>query len=161
MINEEKLRLMTRAALLEKNSRHAFNINRYFKKDYICFHVILIWICITVAYVMVAGGAAVVYIEQYPEEAQEMDLGMVLFTLLMVYIIIALVYVIISMFVFALRYDRAQAVVRRYNSALKLLEREYEKEEQQNALTEAVRKEQEGLLLKKKNAVRRKGGSEE
>lgn len=161
MINEEKLRLMTKTALLEKNSREQFNINRYFKKDYISYHVILIWICITIAFMIVVGGSAAVYIEQYPEAAQKQNLGTILFTLLMVYIIIVIVYVIIAMLVFSVRYDRAQAVIKKYNNALKLLEKEYEKEERQNAVLESVKKGEDDQLVKKKNAVKRKGGSGE
>lgn len=161
MINEEKLRLMTRTALLEKNSRNQFNINRYFKKDYISYHVILIWLCITAAFMIVAGGAAAVYIEQYPEAAQQQDLSIILFTLLMFYVIIVVIYVIIAMFVYAIRYDHAQAVIRKYNNALRLLEREYEKEEGRDAVPEAVEKEGKDKPLKKKNAVKRKGGSRE
>lgn len=159
MINEEKLRLMTKTAVLEKNSQKQFNINRYFKKDYISYHVILIWICITAAFMLVAGGAAVFYIEQYPEAAQKQNLGMVLFTLLMVYVIIVIIYAIIAMLVYAVRYDRAQAVIRKYNNALRLLEKEYEKEERQNAVWETARKG-EDRPVKKKNAVKRRGGGE-
>ncbi len=128
MINEEKLRLMVKSAVLEKNSREAFNINDFYKRDYICLHVILIWICISVAYVLLAGCAVIVYIEQYPEKAQELSLSAVIFTLLMAYLIISLIYIIVAMFIYAARYNRAQTVIRRYNSVLKLLEREYEKE---------------------------------
>jgi hypothetical protein len=159
MINEEKLQLMTKTALLEKNSRSQFNINRYYKKDFISYHVILLWICVTMAFVMVAGGAAVVYIEQYPEAAQRLDWSYVLFTLLMVYIIIVVLYVIIAMLVYAGRYDRAQAVIKRYTGALKQMEKEYELEERQNAAAEAAKKAEEERLAKKKNAVKRKGGS--
>jgi uncharacterized membrane protein YcjF (UPF0283 family) len=158
MINEEKLRLMTKTALLEKKSRNQFNINRYYKKDFISYHIILLWICVTMAFAMVAGGAAIVYIEQYPEAAQKLDWVYVLFTLLMVYIIIVVLYVIIAMLVYSRRYERAQAVVKRYTSALKQLGKEYEREEY-NAAAEEAKKSDENQLLKKKNAVKRKEGS--
>lgn len=161
MINEEKLRLMTKTALLEKNSQNQFKINRYFKKDFVSYHLILIWICISIAFMIVAGGAAVVYIELYPEAAQQQKLSFVLFALLMVYIIIVVAYAIIALFVYSVRYDRAQAVIKRYNNALKQLEREYEKEERQNTVTESVKKSEEDQPAKKKNAVKRKEGSRE
>lgn len=161
MINEEKLRLMTKAALLEKNSAKQFAVNRYFKKDYISSHVLLIWLCVTLAYLMVAGGAAVLYIEEYPEKAQQMDLGTVVFTVLMIYVMIVLVYAIIAMLIYARRYDRAQAVLRKYSAAMKLLEKEYENEERQNAAAEAARKGGADKAVKKKNAVKRKGGNGE
>jgi uncharacterized membrane protein YcjF (UPF0283 family) len=119
----------------------------------------MLWICVTMAFMMVAGGAAVVYIEQYPEAAQKLDWIYVLFTLLMVYIIVVVLYVIIAMLVYSRRYDRAQAVVKRYTGALKQLEKEYELEERQNIAAEAAKKAEEDRLAKKKNAVKRKGGN--
>ncbi len=180
MINEDKLRLLTKTAVLEKNSHEQFNINRYYKKDYVAYHVLLIWICITVAYIAVVCGVAAYLIEEFPEMVQEMNFGIVLFTLLMVYIIVVIVYSIISMFVYNMRYDKAMTVVKKYNGSLKLIEKEYEKEESSRK-AEREKKASEDTLVKgraypskmayghgqayvprqardnKKNAVRRKG----
>lgn len=158
MINEEKVRLMTKTSLLEKSSRNQFNINQYYKKDFICYHVILLWICVTIAFTMIAGGAAVVYIEQYPEAAQKLDWRYVLFTILMVYIIIVVLYVIIAMLVYSKRYDRAQTLIKKYTGALRQLEKEYEREERQNAAVQEAKKSEENQFSKKKSAVKRKEG---
>jgi cell division protein FtsL len=159
MINEEKLRLMTKTALLEQQNRQAFRINRYYKKDYVSYHMILLWICVTMAFVMVAGAVGIVYIEQYPEAAQKLDWRYVFFVLLMGYIILVVAYVIIAMFVYTVRYERAQTVVKKYTGFLKQLDKEYEWEAYQNALAEAEKKHTEEGSARKKNAVKRKGGS--
>ena len=42
MISEDKVKLMTSIAILEKREgKHCFSINRYFRSDYISKHMIL------------------------------------------------------------------------------------------------------------------------
>ncbi len=157
MINEDKLRLLTKTAILEKNSREQFNINRYFKKDYVTYHILLIWICISIAYFAAVFGVAAYLIEEFPEMVQEMNFGIAAFTLLMVYIIVVIVYAVISMFVYSLRHEKATAVIKKYNGMLKQIEREYEKDEERKKAAEQAQKVSSDTLVKKKNAVRRKG----
>lgn len=53
MINEEKIRLMTQAAMIQKKEeRRAIAICGYRKKDYVSFQMIKIWVCYTVAYLL-------------------------------------------------------------------------------------------------------------
>lgn len=60
MISEEKVRLMTAAALLEKKEeRRAIVICRYRKKDYISFQMIKTWASYTAAYLIFTAVAFV------------------------------------------------------------------------------------------------------
>ena len=157
MINEDKLRILTKTAIIEKNSREQFNINRYFKKDYVVYHMLLIWICISIAYFASAFGVIAYLIEETPETVQNMNFGIAAFTLLMIYIIVVIVYAIISMLVYSMRYDRAVTTVKKYNGLLKQIEKEYEKEEDRKNAADHVKRISEDTLVSKKNAVKRKG----
>lgn len=157
MVSEEKLRLLTKTAVIEKNSREQFNINNYFRRDYIVYHMLLIWICVTIAFLAVVFGVVAYYIEQAPEVVQEMNYAVAGLTVLMIYIIVAVFYAIISAIVYSMRYDKAVGVVKKYNNSLKLIEKEYEKEDERKKAVSSAGKVSEDTLVKKRNAVKRKG----
>ena len=51
MIKEEKIRMMTQVAMIQKREeRRAIEICGYRKKDYVSIQMIKIWICYTMAY---------------------------------------------------------------------------------------------------------------
>ncbi len=53
MISEEKIRMMTQAAMMKKREeRRAIEICGYRKKDYVFFQMIKIWISYTAAYLL-------------------------------------------------------------------------------------------------------------
>ena len=55
MINEEKIRMMTQAAMIQKREeRRAIEICGYRKKDYVSFQMMKIWISYTVAYFLLS-----------------------------------------------------------------------------------------------------------
>lgn len=50
MISEDKVKLMTSIAILEKREgKHCFSINRYFRSDYISKHMIRAFVIYTIA----------------------------------------------------------------------------------------------------------------
>ena len=53
MIKEEKIRMMTQVAMIQKREeRRAIEICGYRKKDYVSIQMIKIWICYTMAYLL-------------------------------------------------------------------------------------------------------------
>ena len=55
MLNEKRIRLMTKAAEFEqKEGREAFRINDYFRGDYVTFHMVKAWIRGTAAWLILA-----------------------------------------------------------------------------------------------------------
>lgn len=53
MIKEEKIRMMTQAAMIQKKEEcRAIEICGYRKKDYVSIQMIKIWICYTMAYLL-------------------------------------------------------------------------------------------------------------
>lgn len=60
MINEEKIRMMTEIALLEKKEqRRAIEICGYRKKDYVSFQMVKTWACYTAAYMLITAVSLV------------------------------------------------------------------------------------------------------
>ena len=56
MLNEEKIRLMTKAASFEAGEgKKALEMNRFYKGDYLTIHLIGAWISYTVAFCLCVG----------------------------------------------------------------------------------------------------------
>ena len=60
MISEEKVRMMTQAAMVKKREeRRAIEICGYRKKDYVSFQMIKVWVCYTAAYLLLTVVGAI------------------------------------------------------------------------------------------------------
>lgn len=64
MINEKKVRLMTRMAIYESNEgKEDLEINTYSKKDYMSYHTITTVILVTIAYIIIVGIGAFTFLD--------------------------------------------------------------------------------------------------
>lgn len=129
MLNEEKVRYMTRLSIFEKNEgKKIFPINRYFKKDYIggqmfrsffgytfcCLLVILMWV-----------------LYKLDELLNQMTMDEILDAAKkwgMIYVAGMVCYLFITWAVYSRRYDYADRSQAMYASRLKHLMKRYEKE---------------------------------
>ncbi|MCR5742147.1 MAG: hypothetical protein K6F92_00260 [Lachnospiraceae bacterium] len=133
MINEEKVTLMTKAAIAEQHGVTDFRTGKYYKRDYVNYHVLLVGICVTIAMVLILGLVAVIFIENYPEKAQHFDWISAGFAALLGYLIVLVFYVIITMIVYTVRYNRASSKIKEYSQTLKRLDNLYNVLEEQKA----------------------------
>ena len=75
MLNEEKIRWMTRASIYEKRQGHTdLERNEYFLGDYVRLHLMKNMIGVTVAYILMVGLYAVCKIEDIFALAANMQL---------------------------------------------------------------------------------------
>ena len=129
MLNEEKVRDMTKLAIFEKNEgRKIFPINCYFKGDYVGGHMFRSFFGYTFCFLLVfslrilyrldeiLGGISVEEILAWAKRAGA------------VYLLGLAVYLIITFWVCSVRYDRAARSQNRYASRLKHLVKKYGKD---------------------------------
>ena len=65
MLNESKVKLMTRMAMYEsKQGEEDFKISSYYKKDYRSFHTIATSICVTVGYAVAVGIGVIAFLDE-------------------------------------------------------------------------------------------------
>ena len=131
MLNEERIRLMTRTAVLEEKNKTAIRANGYYRKEYVVSHFLVVWIWLTISFCILGGGVAFLYIEEFPKEAQNADWRVILYTALILYVMLVFAFAVVSLLVYSYRYSKYQETVKQLNANYKTLERMYKKEAMQ------------------------------
>ena len=129
MLNEERIKLMTKTAAYEENEgKKNMAIGSYFRSDYLELHVIQSLLYGTLAFLVV--GAMVLYyqFETFLQDIYKMDLLQFGKDILRYYIIFLVVNAVISYIVYSVRYSRAKRSLKRYYNNLKKLSALYERE---------------------------------
>lgn len=128
MIDQKKVKLMTKAAIFEKKERReVMEIMCYRRQDYIVLHVILSWICAAImvgivvgltAVYMVSKGAQILYQPSY--------LKMLLIIGFVLFFMFSLIYCFLVYWYYAERYTNAEKKFKQYEEILKKLNEFYE-----------------------------------
>lgn len=129
MVNEEKVKLMTKMALYEKKEgSEDFRISAYYKKDYVSYNTILTIILVTIGYAICAGLLFFILIETM---MAKMDLTALITAGGLVvagYIILVVLYVLKSRKYYGEKHIEARNRVKQFNRYLTRLDRMYERE---------------------------------
>ena len=118
---------MTQISLYEdQEKKKSLLTNRFYKWDYISYHVVKILMSVTVCFFLCFAMWGLYYAEMILTEASIAQLFEMAKWLLLLYGVTALVYVMISFVIYQERYRRAQKGLRRYHARLKKLDQFYE-----------------------------------
>ena len=129
MLNNEKVRLMTRMASFDEvEGKRDIAVNGYFRGDYICFQVVMSAIYGTIAFAVVVALYLLYNLESFLADFYKMDLMAFAKDWLTRYFIVLLIYLVISYFVYAFRFSRSKRRIRAYQQQLKQLHQIYEEE---------------------------------
>ena len=122
MLNEERIRLMTRmAAYEEREGRKDISISGYFRGDYISFQLLKSAIYATVGFALAVAMYVLYNIEKFLEEFYKMDILEFLKDIVSKYCLVLAIYLVISYFVYSYRYHKAKKHVKQYNQLLRAL----------------------------------------
>ena len=120
MLNEEKIRWMTKASIYEKRQgRIDLGRNEYFMGDYVRLHLLKNGISLTIAYILLAGLYAVYKIEEIFDMAANMQLGLLLKEMLLLYIILLVIYTGIGIVYYSWQYQSSSKQVKKYYRILR------------------------------------------
>ena len=125
MVNEERVYLMTKAALFEKKERkEALRIISYRRKDYILSRMLLTLLAVSVAYaLLVAAGIFLVIMGSDTIVLNTPQMIMIGIIVIAVYIVVLIFYFTVSHKYFGERHVRARKEVRKYLAVLRALEK--------------------------------------
>ena len=122
MLNEERIRLMTRMAAYEEHEgKKDIAISGYFRGDYISFQLLKSAIYATVGFALAVAMYVLYNIETFLEEFYKMDVVDFLKDILSKYCLVLAIYLVISYFVYNYRYNKARRHVKQYNQLLRAL----------------------------------------
>ena len=129
MVNEERVRLMTRMECYEaKEGRKNVAIGNYFRGDYIGLQVIKSVISATIAYILIFAMFILYDFEVFMADIYKMDLLDFAKSVIIYYLIFTVGYAVISYGVYTYRYTRARKSLKTYYNNLKKLSYLYERE---------------------------------
>ena len=129
MLNEERIKLMTKMAAYEADEgKKNVAIGNYFRGDYIGLQVIKSIISATIAVVIVFGLFVFYDFEVFMSDIYKMDLLGFGRTVITAYLIFVAVYALISYMIYTYRYAKARKSLKMYYNNLKKLAYLYDKE---------------------------------
>lgn len=126
LLNENKIKMMTKMAIYEKNEgRQMLKNSRYFKGDYVAFGVLRTLIATTFAYIIMVILYALCNLERIVADINSMDYAVVGKQLAVYYILLLVAYTAIGIVVYSYQYNRSRKGLKKYFSRLNKLERFY------------------------------------
>lgn len=129
MLNEERIKLMTKMACYEENEgKKNVAIGNYFRGDYIALQVIKSIVSATVAFIIVFAMFIFYDFEVFMADIYKMDLLQFGKTVIIAYLIFTAVYACISYGVYTYRYTKARRSLKIYYNNLKKLAYLYDRE---------------------------------
>ena len=130
MVNEDKIKLMTKLAVYEQGEgKKMLPVMQYFQSDYIVFNVIKTVISATVAYGIILAIASVLSIQYFMENIHKISIEQLAGRVIFGYILVLAVYLTISLVVYTKRYAAAKKSVKKYHNQLKKLSAYYNDKE--------------------------------
>ncbi len=130
MLNEERIKLMTRMASYEDNDgKKNAAVAKYFRSDYVTLEVIKAIICATIAFMIVFGAYIYYDFENFMTNIYKMDLFAFAGKVARIYVTFLVGYCLVVYVAFSVKYRKAKKNLRRYFNNLKQLSMLYHKEE--------------------------------
>lgn len=129
MVNEEKVKVMTRLALYEQKESKAIKTAKYYKDDYIGLNMINTAILITVCYVFILLIGMIYKIDYLMNHITEIDIWGIGKKLVVIYIALVIIYMLLAYIVYSVRFRVAQESNKGYMEDLKKLCRMYKREQ--------------------------------
>ena len=124
MVNEKKVKLMTRMALYDAHDGKKDSIlNEYYRKDYVSYHVITTLIWATFGYLLSLALWGVVAYEKIMNELNQKFLITLGIGVILGYIAVIFLFGIISYGVYEKRHNDAQKRIKRYKRDMMRLRR--------------------------------------
>lgn len=135
MVNEEKVKIMTRLALYEQKEPKAIKTAKYFKNDYIGLNMINTGILITICYILILLVTVIYKIDYLMNNITEIDIWGTGKKLVIIYIAFLIIYFLLAYIVYSVKYRVAQESNKEYAEDLKKLLRIYKREQREKKET--------------------------
>lgn len=133
MLNESKVKMMTKMAIYEKHEgRRELKTARYFKTDYVALGILNTIIASTFAYVLIILLIALCNMQWLTDNVNKIDYASIGSRFVIYYIIYILFFSVLGGFVYAKKFDASRKDIRKFFSRLNKLETFYAKDRKIN-----------------------------
>lgn len=122
MLNEERIKLMTRMASYEAGEgKKNMNIGKYFRGDYISMQVLKSVISATIAFAICFALYLFYDFERFMQDIYKMDLLQFAKKLLLIYVVAVVGYGVVSYVIYSSRYKKTRKSLKKYYNNLRKL----------------------------------------
>ena len=128
MINNEKVRLMTKLAIYEEKNSEDIKLSKYYKSDYIRHNVLKTIISVSFAYVCVLLLILFYNLEEVLAKAFELNYTMLGIEIFVSYFVLIVIFTLISFMIYSEKINRSRKSLMKYHRGLKQLIRIYDEE---------------------------------
>ncbi len=127
MVNEEKIRIMTRLTSLENgDSGGEIRDSGYFKSDYIRLRLIRTIGSFSIAYVLILGLVALYHFDYLVSGIGMQDIRSMLITVVALYLLLVLLCIFFTVTIYSKKYSYVQKKRKEYYKEIKKLEACYD-----------------------------------
>lgn len=134
MINEEKVKIMTKIAMYEQGKgRKYLPVSKYYRSDYIGLALIKNFFLVTIGYIMAVAAVAVYFGEYLMENLHKMDLVSMGIYIIVGYVAALVGYSILTYIQYSVKYYKVKKSVKEYYIQLTELSKIYTREEKRSA----------------------------
>ena len=129
MLNNDRIRLMTKLALYEgKEGKEDIHLSKYYKTDYVRYEIIKSIICATLGYALILVLLVIYKSEYLIAKAVTLDYRGIGINVVGIYIMILAVYGLSTAVIASIRYDQSRKKLGKYYKLLKRLNKLYNEE---------------------------------
>lgn len=126
MLNENKVKMMTKMAIYEKNEgKKMARMSRYYKGDFVALGILKSIIASTFAFIVIVVFFVFCNMEKIVSEVNTIDYAALAKKIGIYYVVFLVVFSIIAGLVNAYQYDQSRTGLKKYLSRLNKLERFY------------------------------------
>ncbi|MDO4284666.1 MAG: hypothetical protein Q4C60_04945 [Eubacteriales bacterium] len=131
MLNENKIRLMTKMAVFEKREgTKDERMDAFFKGDYISSQLLRSFLCATLSFAILLGVYCYYNFESLMLSVYSMDLLSFMGQIIVIYVIFTALVLAVTFIVYAKRYDRMRKGMQAYYRMLSGLSASYQRKEE-------------------------------
>ena len=133
MLNENKVKMMTKMSIYEKNEgKTMLKTAKYFKGDYVSLGVLKTVISVTVAFVIIAILFALCQADSLTANVNSIDYASMGKSIAGYYVAFIIIFGIISGVVYSSKYENSRKEMKKYFLRLNKLERFYNSQKKKN-----------------------------
>lgn len=128
MLNEKKIRLMTKLALCEEQEREEIEFDKYYRIDYIRYQVLKSLIAATIGYALVLLAVVGYQFQKIVDHVISINYRTTAYYVIAIYILVLVFYGTVTGVVSYFQYENSKKSIRKYKKNLKALRLLYKEE---------------------------------
>ncbi len=128
MLNEKKIRLMTKLALCEEQDKENIKLDKYYRIDYIRYQVLKSLIAVTIGYAIVLLGVIGYYFQNIVDNIISINYRATAYYVIAIYILVLVFYGTVTGAVSYFKYENSKKNIWKYKKNLKALRLLYKEE---------------------------------